>query len=307
MDFIRKLTKLQGHLQDLTGEEAYLLAKSMLGREISDIKISALLTAMRIKGESVEELLGIIRALRESLKPLPPKPSHLDLSLNYDGKVKTVYILPSALVFARRCGLSMTYHWAEKVPAKMGTTLWTILEELGLTDGDLLSVAHQREFAPELYTLLPLRRELGFRTFFNVVEKFLNPFNCSYMISSLFHKPYFEKLSSLCNEIGFKRYVLVKGLEGGIEPLPDRPTFYMVSGGEVSKIDPFKLGIKLPKKIETERVLEDSVELNREVLEGRASEEYVNWACLSAGFLLTAGGLSQSPEEGFEMAKEAVG
>ncbi len=304
--YLRKLTKLKENLQDLTQEEAYKATLDLLEGRLSPVKASAFLTAMRIKGETAQELLGIIRALKENALPPEQFPDALDLSVNYDGKIKTLLILPSAVLIANACGLKVGYHYADRVPVKEGITLKDIFESMGYkcVDTNLFVSIHQKEFIPKLYGILPLRRELGFRTFFNVVEKLLNPFGAKKVITSLFHKPYFDKLSLLCQELGFENWVIVKGVEGGIEPFTDRPTFFKVGKDEVRKVEPKALGLELPKNIETDDVLGASVSLNIEILEGRARREYINWAMFCASFLLLAGGLARSVKEGLELASE---
>ncbi len=305
MDSLKKLTKLKEHLQDLTRDEAYRVAVAILEGELSGIKTAAFLTAMRIKGENHEELMGIMQALTEKVNSPKAIPDALDLSLNYDGKVKTPYILPSAIAIATACGLRITYHYAERVPAKEGVTLYSVLKELDFyrIDKDRFAVIHQKEFIRELYGLLPLRRELGFRTMFNVLEKLLNPFRAQKIITSLFHRPYFEKMYKLCSDLGFDSFLLVKGMEGGVEPLPDRPTFYRIKGMETLKVQPSELGLRMPANVQASKVLEESVELNRRILEGEAPEEFVNWTLYSASFLLLAGGLVKDLKEGIQVAE----
>ncbi len=305
MDYFKKLTKLRDHLQDLTFEEALIATQELLEGKLSPVKSSAFLTAMRIKGETPQELAGMLEAMRRRIKPLPSRGSALDLSLNYDGKVKSIYILPSAVLIANACELRITYHYADKVPAKEGVTLHDVFEGLGYkyVDKNFFVTSHQKEFAPELYKLMPLRRELGFRTSLNVVEKLLNPFGANSVITSVFHKPYFEKLSSLCEYAGFQRWLVVKGIEGGIEPLTDRPTFFKLGSGSIEKLDTGSLGVELPRKVETSYVLEDSVEINEKVIEGRANDKFVNWALLCASFLLVGAGATTSIGQGFKLAR----
>jgi anthranilate phosphoribosyltransferase len=262
---------------------------------------------MRIKGETHEELMGVLKALKESLKNEKRIPQALDLSINYDGKIKSPYILPSAIAICTNAGVCITYHYAERVPAKEGVNLYEVLRALDFLgiNKDRFAVLHQKEFVRELYDLLPLRRELGFRTLINVVEKLLNPFGAKSLITSLFHKPYFEKLDALCRELGFNRYLLIKGMEGGIEPLTDRPTLYKLKGESVSEAQARRLGLKTPKKLVSHDPFGDSLRINRDILEGRATEEFVGWALYSSAFLLLASGTVENLEEGVRVAERS--
>ncbi len=297
-EILKKLTKLKDNLQDLTEEEAYTFWEHFLNNGLSDIKKSAFLTAMRIKGETPEELLGIIKATKKFMKFPEEKKKALDLGLNYDGKNRTIYILPSAVWMASEFGIEFTNHYALKVPTKEGVTFYEVMKKLGFPGK--VSFVSQREYAPKLYALMPLRRELGFRSLINTIEKLLNPFRAKRVVVSIFHKPYFEKTEVLLKLLGYENYTIIKGVEGGIEPLPDRPTFLKRACGEIEKIEPKELGLELPKEISTEDVLGSSVEINRAIIEGRERGTFFNWAVYTASVLLYAYGVVESVEEGIK-------
>ncbi len=295
---LKKLTKLKENLQDLTEKEAYTFFKAILEGRVSSVKTAAFLTAMRIKGETSQELLGVIRAIRERMKALSEREDAVDLAPNYDGKDRTLYILPSALWMVSSFGVSFTNHYALGVPTKEGVTLFEVCKVLELKD--VVTFADQRDFAPDLCRLMPLRRELGFRSLINTVEKFLNPFGCKRIIVSVFHKPFFEKNEALLELLGFEDYAIVKGLEGGLEPPPDRPFMFKRKGEELKSFDPKKLGIALPKDVSTDDVLGESVKVNAHIVEGTRKDEFFNWACYTAGFILFLLRIYPSIEEATE-------
>jgi anthranilate phosphoribosyltransferase len=307
MDSFKKLTKLKNHLQDLTEQEAYTLMKKVLNGDLSPIKIASFLTAMRIKGETPEEILGFVRAVKETARKFPMEGRAIDLSLNYDGKVKTLFVLPSALFIVQKAGINLVYHFADRVPAKEGITLNDIIEALGnkFVSKGLLRI-HQKDLAPKLYGLLPLRRELGFRTFLNVIEKLINPADTDRIITSVFHKPYLHKLAEVLPALGFKKFLIVKGLEGGIEPHPNKPTLYIREGLKPAEFEPSRLGIKLPDSVFTKEIVRDSVDINLRIVRGEAPQEFINWALLTAGFILFLGKETESPEEGFLLARSLL-
>ncbi len=294
----KKLTKLRENLQDLTEEEAYEIFKRILEGKLSEVKISAFLTAMRIKGETHEELLGVKKAIEEGMNRPRRREGALDLALNYDGKDRTIYILPAALWLCSRIGMEFTNHFALRTPTKEGVTLYEVVRAMG---ADLnINFSDQKDYAPELYRLMPLRRELGFRSLINTVEKFLNPFGTKMVAVSIFHKPYLEKNEKLLELFNLEDYTIVKGLEGGIEPMPDRPTYVKKRGKELEVIDPKEIELELPKDVQTENVLGDSVEINRSIVEGKERGKFLNWAIYTAGLLLYAGNRAKSVREGID-------
>ena len=295
----KKLTRLKENLQDLTEEEAYGIFTDILEGKLSDVKISAFLTAMRIKGETGEELLGVFKSIKEKMEFPPQKPEALDLALNYDGKNRTLYILPSVLWLCSKLGLDFTNHFALKTPTKEGVTLYEVVKAL---ETELnVHFCDQRDYAPALHGLMPLRRELGFRSLINTIEKFLNPFGTKRVVVSIFHKPYFEKNAELLELLGFEDYTIIKGLEGGIEPLPDRPTYISRKGDRLESVSPGELGLAMPRNVHTDNVLEDSVELNRRIIEREERGEFFNWAVYTAGVLLYSHGRCTSVKEGVEL------
>ena len=300
---LKKVLKQKDHLQNLSQQESYAIMTAVLKGELPGLKVSAFLTAMRIKGETPEELIGFIRAVREAMdgKYGEEGTDSLDLATNYDGKTKTVYILPSAIHLATKAGLRFTYHYAGRVPAKEGVTLGDIFESMDdrfAAKG--LRVAHQREFCKDLYKFMPLRREMGFRTFINVIEKLLNPFGSDSIITSVFHKPYMEKLQETLMLLKFKRFTIVRGVEGGIEPHPTTPTPIANGEGKIEEIDPKDLDIEMPASVETRDVLGDSLEINEKIMEGKERGRFFNWALYTAGLLLYAGGKAGSVREGID-------
>ncbi len=276
----------------ISEEEAYEVFKEILDGKADPVHISAFFTGLRMRGESKEEFEGIYRALRERVKFLEySRKERVDLAVSYDGKIKTLHILPSAIFIALSCGVSISSHGTRGVPAKFGNNFFEVIslmtgrdykkEEISRLNNFLY--ADQYLFARDLYNLLGIRNKLGFRTFINVIEKVLNPFNSSYVITSVAHNPYFEKLYYLCQKAGFERIMILKGVEGGVEPYPDRKTKIMING-EYSEIDPAEYGLKtdLPAGNFS---LEEQAEKNIRILEGK-EEELGKWAILTASLII---------------------
>jgi len=303
MEVLKKLTKQRENLKDLSEEEAYRIFGDILEGKISPIKIAFFLSAMRIKGDTPEELTGIVKAIKEKAK-FPEGSSDIDLALNYDGKNRTLFILPAALWILRESGVSFSTHYAGKVPVKEGVTLPEILVRVG--EGINVKWVHQRDLVPSLYALMTLRKELGFRTLINVVEKFLNPFGSKCVIISVFHAPYIEKNARLCEALGFEDYAVIKGLEGGIEPLPDRTTVFKRKGEEVKEFNPEKLGLKLPSSVKSSDPLKDSLELTRRIIKGEERGEFFNWALYTASFILFLSRRVESVEEGIQLLRDTT-
>ncbi|RUM28645.1 MAG: anthranilate phosphoribosyltransferase [Aquifex sp.] len=307
----KKLTKTKENLKDLSREEAYIFLKAILEKEVSEIKSSAFFTAMRIKGETAEELFGFYEALQEKmLIKNSNSVDSLDVAINYDGKVRSPYILPSAIFIALANGVKITFHGEDGIPVKEGITLHRIFKEMGIKISKNTAFKYlekcgvsyilQRDFIPDLYALLPLRRELAFRTFLNVLEKLLNPFNSKRIITSVFHKPYLERTAELLRLLGFERWTIVRGLEGGIEPYTDRETEILTREG------PLKVDCKIGKIPEVNLSPRAQAELNIKVLKGEEKGFFKDWAIYTGAILLFAYGKVKNFREALEISRETL-
>jgi len=103
----------------------------ILKDEADPVQVSAFLTGMRMKGETEEELEGFYSTALSRTKALKPgNEKGLDLGVNYDGKIKTLHILPSAVIITTACGLNLSSHGTEGVPAKFGPGFVKVLEKM---------------------------------------------------------------------------------------------------------------------------------------------------------------------------------
>ncbi len=296
----------------LTFEEAKEAMKIILNGNSDDIETGAFWMAMRYKGEDIEELKGFLHTLREETKIVNTSSfDPLDISVPYDGKNRTPHILPVSIFIATASGMKITGHGSENVPAKYGTGYYDILIEMGccyLKDKeDVLNALEISGFAylpqwcfnRKLFALLPKRRRFHLRTYINVLEKILNPFNTTKIIAGIFHKPYFKKLKELLSYLKFKNFYVIKGVEGGIEINPFKPTTILDKDENEIKISP-STQLKLEERSIS---IKENAKICYQILKGE-DHPLSQWAIDTAGILMLAGGTVSSFEEGKEVAHE---
>jgi len=300
--------------KDLTYEEAYQANKKILNREATDIQTGFFWGAMRIKYATEEELTGFIDALKEETQYIETDEIiPVDIAVGYDGKDKTLHILPASIFIATGAGAKIVGHGNENVPSKFGITYHQVLETMGCRllseKEDILkalelsgfSFYHQRFLNPKLASLLPKRQEFGLRTYLNTIEKLLNPFKTTKVLIGVAHTPFVKKYMTLANHMGFKDIFVVKGLEGGIEPYPDRETKIYTN-----KI--FSVSI-VSKDIKEKTPKITSVEENAKVcLSILKNEEnpLKDWAVMTAGLILIAYGKTEDVKEATRLAEESL-
>ncbi len=317
IEYLKKVGVGKERSKDLTYEEAFEANKKILNGEATDLQIGYFWGALRMKYETEEELIGFLNSFKEETKFIDSDElCPLDLGISYDGKNRSVHILPASIFIATGAGIKIVGHGNEKVPSKYGTTYHEILNAMGCltisNSDDILKALelsgfafyHQKIMNPKLASLLPKRQEFGLRNYINTVEKLLNPFKTTKIIIGVAHNPYISKYIQLALCSGFKEIFVVKGLEGGIEPFPNRDTKVVTN-----KI--FSLTIR-PKELQIETTpiaenlsIEENADLCIDILKDK-NTPFRNWALITAGLLLVAYGVTEDLKQAVDLAEESI-
>ncbi|RUM58577.1 MAG: hypothetical protein DSY66_00220 [Persephonella sp.] len=315
-EYLKKVASGKKTLKDLTYREAYEVNNKILNSEATNIQIGAFWSALRIKYATLDELKGFIDSIKEytdfiDLSEYKP----VDLAVNYDGKNKSIHILPASIFIATGAGAKVVGHGAKNVPSKYGVTYYEVLEAMGCgypTNSEEIykaielsgfTFAYQKIFNRKLYNLLPKRQEFGLRTYINTVEKILNPFKTTKVIIGVNHLNYVEKYIKLAFYTGYNDIYVVKGLEGGIEPSPEKPTKIFTS-----KV--FSLTI-YPKELKEKINCDSSITINKNAeiclsILKNEDNPYRDWAILTAGLIIYAYGLTNDISEANKLAEESL-
>ncbi len=263
--------------RDLTKEEMKTVMRAFLKKEVLPEQAAAFLLGWRVKGESLDEFAGSIEVFDEFIKQKPLENS-IEFGYPYDGKVKNPYIFPLVAKYLQNFNINLSLHGGLLQPAKGGTTLREICNNIPLTENTYYF--DRSEYFPELYEFSTLRAKLGLRSSFNTIEKLLNITKSDTAIIGAFHKPFVEKYIALFKD-RYKKLVIIKGNEGTPE-IFSKCTITVVENNKITelKVDPKEYGIDYEKS--TERIsLEESLAL----LEN-PSKELLSLAKLNAATLL---------------------
>jgi anthranilate phosphoribosyltransferase len=179
----------------------------MLDGRVSDLELGAILLAMRIKGESVDELAGFMDAAEGSFAPLPAPPGEFAPVLvpSYNGARKLANLTPLLALLLAREGVPTLVHGVRTDPGRVTTA--EILAELGLAEASTSAAvmdafaARRPAFmpietlAPTLAHMLSLRRILGVRNSTHTIVKILQPFEgAALRLVSYTHPEYLQAL-----------------------------------------------------------------------------------------------------------------
>jgi anthranilate phosphoribosyltransferase len=199
---------------------------------------------MRVKEETVDEIIGFARGARAVMRPMPrPKVTGLvDLALPYDGKASKLQTGVAAALVAAASGVPILLHCADDVPAKKGVGPLNLLRALGYPvdqsaemvsasiEVSNFSVLNIDQIFPEWTALTPIRHHFGLRTLMNTTEKLFNPGQAEIHISGFYHGSYLNRLAAALP--GTERNWIVQGEEGSIDIRPGKKTRVYVAQGD---------------------------------------------------------------------------
>ena len=205
--FIKEIGRGVKGARSMTREDAAALYGAILDGRVSDLELGAILLAMRIKGESVEELAGFMDAAETSFAPLPSPPGEFAPVLipSYNGARKLANLTPLLALLLAREGVPVLVHGVRSDPGRVTTA--EILAEMGLAEAPTSAAVHDafdarrpafmpiETLAPSLAHMLSLRRILGVRNSTHTLVKILQPFEgAALRLVSYTHPEYLHAL-----------------------------------------------------------------------------------------------------------------
>jgi anthranilate phosphoribosyltransferase len=297
--------------RSLTFEEAREAMAAILAGEVSDAQAGAFLIAMRMKGETPEELAGIAQALRDAVEPVTVDRPLVACAGAYDGVAEAPQLSLAAAVVAAAAGAGVVVHCGDSLGPKHGVTAADVLGALGgdstpaLEDSAAaleragVALVHAGEALPGWRRLAALRDEIGLRGPVHSAEKLVDYLGARRFVVGHTHGPYGARLCGALALLDAERAVAVRGVEGSDVMRPGRP---VAVEGEATLELPERLGDRLPETGGAEA----SAALTRAVVEGDEDGTTAYAVMLSAGLRLWVAGLARDAVAGMVAARAAV-
>ncbi|HEY4961549.1 MAG TPA: anthranilate phosphoribosyltransferase [Terriglobales bacterium] len=263
------LHKIANHGSSLTRDEARDVMAEVLRGEATDAQIAALLVALHMKGETVEEIVGFAQAIRAAATPLLTEEGDaVDVSgtgrdalvdtCGTGGDTSGTFNISTAVAFVTAgAGVRVAKHGNRSITSKCGSA--DVMEALGVNINvpPARLAACLREtgiaflFAPAMHSAMkyvqPARRELRLRTVFNLLGPLTNPAHASAQVVGVYSADLVEKLAEALSELGLRRALVVYGRDGLDEITISGPTKVAeVRDGSVRsyEIAPEEFGLK---------------------------------------------------------------
>lgn len=312
------LTKIVRH-EDLTREEARKLAELLFDVNTPQAITAAILTSLKMKGESTDEILGFVEILRKGMKRIEYKGNLIDCcGTGGDGQSTFNISTATALVLAA-CGVKVAKHGNRSASGISGSA--DVLEALGAN----INVNEQQIrnclercgfafiFAPNFHPLMksvgPVRRELKIRTIFNLIGPLLNPTGLKRQIIGVFDIETAQKLARVIMKFPYEHVCIVHSSDGMDEvSIYAKTQVFEIKKGKLMKfvIDPLKLGVKGKNKEEIKvRDVEESKKKLFDVLNGK-NGDLRKIVLLNTSLGLYVMGRCININEGIEIAGEAI-
>jgi anthranilate phosphoribosyltransferase len=304
---------------DLTEAEMTGVMNEIMTGGASPAQIGSLLTALRIKGETVEEITGAARVMREKATKVDAPEGVVDTcGTGGDGSM-TFNISTAAAFVAAGSGLKVAKHGNRSVSSKSGSA--DVLRALGVNIEAEVSRVEEciKEagigflFAPMLHGAMkyaaPVRREIGIRSIFNILGPLTNPAGARRQVIGVYDPLLTDALAKVLNNLGSERAFIVRGEDGLDEiTLADETRVTELNAGSIRTyhVKPEDFGFN---RCSPQDLLgggpDENAGIIMGVLEGKKGPAR-DIVLLNAAAAITAGGLASKIEEGIAIAHGAI-
>jgi len=330
MEFIELLEKLL-RKQDLPDEEAADALTKIMDGKVNPPQIAAFLALLRAKGETVDEIAAFAKVMRSKAVRVETNIENLVDTAGTGGDGNSTFnISTAAAIVAAGAGARVAKHGNRAASSKSGSA--DVLEELGVgVSMDAKSAQEQLErigiaflfaplYHPAMKAVAQVRRELGFKTVFNLLGPLTNPAGAKRQIVGVYDKALVEKIANVLQKLGTERALVVcSDMDEISASAPTEICEVSAQGIRKSVVLPEDFGIqrsslaqiKASGKEESAKIILDVFSGNNEAARGagalggnpRAARDVV---VLNAAAAVYASGIAESLQEGVELAKKSI-
>lgn len=249
--------------KDLSLDRTREVMKMIMEGQATNAQIGSFLTAMRMKGETIEEITACAMVMREKCTRINPENDVLDIVGTGGDEANTFNISTVSSFVISAGGVPVAKHGGRSVSSKCGSA--DLLEALGVkidltanqSEEVLKEIGQCFLFAPTYHSTMkyaaPVRKELSVRTIFNILGPLANPAGATMELLGVYDENLVEPLANVLNNLGVKRAMVVHGHDGLDEvTLCDTTTICEINEGRLNSffLTPEQLGLKKCKKEE---------------------------------------------------------
>ncbi|WP_181350664.1 anthranilate phosphoribosyltransferase [Thalassobacillus sp. CUG 92003] len=306
----------------LNEQDAFQTMDQIMKGAVSTGQLMSMLSVLSFRGETVEELTGFARAMRENMTKLSVEDDEalIDTCGTGGDGSSTFNVSTAVSLVLAAMDVKVAKHGNRKVSSKSGSA--DVLESLGLpieTTPEEGRQALQHKgmtflFAPNYHQAMrhavPARKELGFRTVFNLLGPMANPANAKRQLIGIYDTTLGEKMAEALHALGSKHVLLVTGKDGLDEiTITGESDIVELRHGAVNRfsIKPEDVGLNTGKleDIQINRP-EESADIIRDIIYDEANESAKNIVLMNAAAGLYIAGKTPDLRSGVQQLTEAV-
>jgi anthranilate phosphoribosyltransferase len=306
---------------DLSEREMVDAMTQVMDGKVSDTQLAAFLTALQVKKETVPEIVGAAKVMREKAEKVKVKASHIVDTCGTGGDGADTFNISTAVAFVvAGAGVTVAKHGNRAVSSKSGSA--DVLKCLGVNiDASLATVERCIEevgigflFAPLMHKAMKhaaaVRKELGFRTLFNLLGPLTNPANAHAQVLGVFDSRWVNPLAEVLLDLGSRHALVVHGFDGLDEiTLTGETQISELKNGNITNysLNPKEFGYSLCSSSDLKGgVPEENAEIIRGILKCEQGAK-TDIVILNAAAAIYVGGKAESIERGILVAANSIG
>lgn len=318
---LREVLRKAAAGEPLTEGEAERALETIMEGTVPPAATAALLTALRVRGESVSEIVGFARAMRRFAAKVDAPEDVVDTCGTGGDAKGTINVSTAAAFVARGAGVTIAKHGNRAATSLAGSA--DVLEALG-AEIELepeqvgkciretgIGFMFARTHHPAMKFVAPVRAELPFRTVFNLLGPLTNPAGARRQVVGVFAGSYVQPVAEALRDLGAEKALVVHGMDGMDEITVTGKTLIVeVEAGDTREyeISPEDLGLAPHAP---DGLLGGDAHLNarilRDVLRGEERGAARDIVLLNAAAAVYVSGKAQDLEEGLRLAEESIG
>ncbi len=308
--------------KDLLKSEAETVMGLIMSGKTTPTQIGSFLTALRLKGETIEEIAAFASVMRDFCAKITPSVNNktiVDTCGTGGDKIKTFNVSTISAFIVAGAGIPVAKHGNRSVTSKCGSA--DLLEGIGVNIvADPATVEKCIEkigigfmfapvFHPAMKHAIGPRREMGIRTVFNILGPLTNPANAKGQVMGVYDLKLTDKLSRVLQSLDVERAFVVHGLDGIDEistTCKTRISELKDNSIETYTITPEEFGIKRAKIADIQADgLEKGIRTIFQILKGEDGSA-TDMVLLNSAAAIVTGKMAENLQEGLEIAKDAL-
>ena len=306
--------------QDLTQEQVQEVFDQILQNQLSESQIAAFLMGLKTKGETADEITGIVRALKAHATVLPETFSDAMCNCGTGGDQSYSFNISTTVCFVLTAGgIRMAKAGNRSVSSKSGSA--DVLEALGINvaaspetlskalDEVGLAFIFAQTMHPAMRFIGPARQAMGIPTIMNLVGPLANPLDLETQLMGLYRAELQEIVALAIQQLGRKRAVVITGPDNMDEAaLYGTNTYTLLENGKISQ-HTFTYEDLGMDKVELSEITGGDAKENAAILLSVLKNEaspYLETTILNAGLGFYANGKVASIKEGVELARQLI-